>query len=579
MRDALSGNGLIWRYALASRNLLHIGLLVCIFATSLQLCIPWVIASLLDKGIIARSRPSLAHSCLELVFVTTTCYICGALERAIFKEIGCRSVCSLRYDLAKHLLELPYGWAQRQSVGPLTAMFSEQALALGTFLEVILPTILSNMLRLAGTIVLLGFLYGNRALAASLVVPAFILAFSLLGPAIRREEGLYHEANSHLHSAVNESLVAFRELKAFWRYGKHLERLKRICRSAALVRVRIGYLNECLSFSYVIFWAVAALLYWIGGLNVLHGKMSIGEVAALISYMAMMQEPTAQLVAARGKLEAAKEALSRVCHFLAIGADTCAGEAIEQPIRSIELRAVTYRVYEGSHEIVRNVTLKLRRGEKLSLVGENGSGKTTIGYLFAGLLQPTSGRVSINGRCPTNPRPELQSGKIACVFQNPTIFCMTVEDNIKLGRPSATYDEVVSAARASLAHEFIIDLPKGYDTLVGEQGVTLSLGQQQRIAIARAVLLDPEVLIVDEPTSSLDSKAAMHIISSIRNANHKLCVLMISHDFSCVIDSHLIAVVDAGTVVDCGSHLELVGRSRQYRSLYEASLLTNRAND
>ncbi|MEK6617659.1 MAG: ATP-binding cassette domain-containing protein, partial [Nitrospirota bacterium] len=312
-------------------------------------------------------------------------------------------------------------------------------------------------------------------------------------------------------------------------------------------------------------------IVWYCGYLVVHGTMTPGAFFSFLVAMVMAYTPIRRLAGANNTIQQALSAAERVFQVLDLEdeQDRDGGRKELSPLaRSLEFRGVTFR-YEGSDaSALRGIDLSVQAGEVLALVGSSGSGKTTLASLVPRFYDPTEGAILIDGQDIRHCTLRSLRKQIGIVSQDTVLFDETVKNNIAYGRAEATEDEVVEAAKLAYAHEFIERLPDGYNTVIGENGVKLSGGERQRLAIARAILRDPPILILDEATSSLDSESERIVQLAFSNLMKNRTTLVIAHRLSTVQSADRIVVLDQGRIVDSGTHEELLQRAGLYKRLH-----------
>ncbi len=307
-----------------------------------------------------------------------------------------------------------------------------------------------------------------------------------------------------------------------------------------------------------------AIVLFVGGVRVLSGAISLGTLLVFLAYVRQMQNSSAGLFDIFVKLKAAEasvERISEVLHSDEMVHDPAVPLSLPERPRGqrghVRLEGVTVG-YEPGQPVLHNVTLEMLPGERIALVGPTGSGKTTLASLVPRFFDPWEGRVTFDGMDVRDVRLADLRSRISIVLQDPFLLPLSVAENIAYGLPEASLEEIVAAAVAAQADEFIRQLPEGYDTVIGERGATLSGGERQRITIARALLRDAPVLILDEPTSSLDARTEALLTEAFDRLMKDRTTLIIAHRLSTIRDAHRIAVLDDGRLVELGSHDELI---------------------
>jgi ATP-binding cassette subfamily B protein len=486
----------------------------------------------------------------------------------------------LRNRVYEHLLALELGFFDAQQTGQLmsraTVDLQSVRFFLGYGLVLIFQAALTVIFAAIAVIVIDPFL----ALVSLFPIPFVIWIANRYGRQARPALQEVQQRIGELTADVEESVGGVRVVKAFaaeeQRQRRFSDSVTRVFEQSMIsTRLRAFY-NPFIGFLPQL--GLAALLL-VGGRMVIDGSLTLGEFTAFYGYLLMLLAPVRTLGWTLGLAQRATASGARLFELLDREPRIVAArDAVPLPAGSgrVELRDVTlaYREDEDSHAepTLRGVSLTIEAGTTLALVGPTGSGKTTLVQLIPRLYDPTSGAVLVDGADVRTVDPHELRAQIAVVNDDPFLFSDTVRANIAYARSDATREEVVAAARRAQAHGFIATLPDGYDTRVGERGLTLSGGQRQRLAIARALLADPRILILDDATSSIDASTEREIKQGLEAAMAGRTTFVIAHRLSTIALADEIAILDAGRLVDRGTHDELLKRSPFYREIVEKGL-------
>jgi len=388
-----------------------------------------------------------------------------------------------------------------------------------------------------------------------------------------------HERESEITTRVQEALSGIRAVQAFGREAFETQRFKDHAESSLRASLRLTVLQTASqTFVGLLLAAGTALLIFVCAYRVLQGRLSTGDVVLSVAYMAMLFRPLEALANTAAYVQGAVAGARRVFLILDAVPDVAdAPNAVELPDRSggeVEFRDVSF-AYRQGEMVLQRISFQIPSGMTLALVGPSGAGKTTLVSLLMRFYDPTIGMILLDGRDLRTIKINSLRRNVALVLQDPVLFGSTIAENISYGLAGATQDQIEAAARAAGAHEFIADLPQGYDTRISERGVSLSGGQRQRISIARAFLKDAPILIMDEPTSALDAQTETHLLEALERLKRGRTTIIIAHRLSTIRGADRIAVMANGKIVEVGTHEDLSARDGIYASLYRMQIGTS----
>jgi ATP-binding cassette subfamily B protein len=505
---------------------------------------------------------------LTIVFRT----LFGLLRQYLMAHIGRKVDLALIAGYARHVLRLPLSFFELRRVGEILSRVNDAAKVREAVSGTTLTTVVDGTLVVSLLAVL--WLYDAwLALVASAFIPALLLGVAAHHPATRRRsrDAMEHAAglSAHLVEDVSgvETVKAFGVERARAEEGEgRLVKLVGSCFSLQLLGLSMNTMGTSLT-------ALAGVVVlWYGGHRVIDGALTVGELMFFYSLLGNLLGPLERLASVNLKLQDALVAVDRLYQVLDLEAEPVGAPGrvrFEGVRRAIELRGVTFR-YGCRAPVLEGVDLAIPAGKTVAVVGESGSGKSTLLKLLMGFHAPGEGRLLIDGLDLRDYELGSLRAGIGLVAQSPFVFNGTIAENIALGRPGATLGEIVAAARAAGLEEFIAGLPGRYDTVVGEHGANLSGGQRQRLAIARALLRGPEVLLFDEATSHLDSETERAIQEGLRTTLAGKTVILVAHRLSTVREADLIYVLHGGRVVEAGTHQQLLACEGRYWSLWRA---------
>lgn len=491
--------------------------------------------------------------------------------------IGQRLVTDLRGTMYDHLLKLPLNFYGRRRSGDLISNMTNDVAAIQQAVSLSVAEVIQYTLILLGILGGLFWLHWRMALVALLVLPLAALAVNKYGARIRAFSKRMHQKIGDMAALLGETIGAMRIVKAFTLEGMTRRRFRQANEHSFDVSMKSVQAQATLKpIVELILVAGMVLVLWFGGREVISGRLTVGELMAFLGYLGMLSPPVSALTHHVSLIQQAAAAGERIGQLMEVAPEPQSSGRLKQlpPVQgAIEFDRVSFG-YEPGAPVLQDVTLTIEPGQVVALVGPSGAGKSTLVNLIPRFYDPDAGVVRIDGHDLRDVDPRSIRRQIGLVPQDPVLFSMSVAENIAVSMPDATPEQVERAAALAHAHEFILQLPDGYDTPAGERGAGLSGGQRQRIAIARAILSDPRILILDEATSALDTESEAAIHAAIDRIRAGRTVILIAHRASTVRLADRIVVLDRGRVVQDGTHEELVTRPGLYRRLY-ADLLAS----
>jgi ATP-binding cassette, subfamily B, bacterial len=485
--------------------------------------------------------------------------------------IGQRMVSDLRGDLYAHLHRLSLSFHTRAHVGDLLYRVTADTLALQTLtMNCVFPAVSAAVLLVGMTVVMLR-LDWTLTLLALAICPLLFAAIAGLNHRISLAAGAVRETESAVYTVVQRSMSAMRVIQAFTREDEEHRRFMAVSGQSLAAGRRLYVLQTVYSgvVNVVIALGTAAVV-WIGVRHVVDGTLSVGSLVVFVSYLAALYGPVNSLFQTWGLAQDAVVGVRRVLdvlsneQVLAEGRRSLPAGTVRG---AVTWEDVTYE-YTPGHPVLRGITLRVEAGQKVAVVGPTGAGKSTLLSLLPRFFDPVSGRVLVDGVDVREYRLAALRRQIAMVLQPPLVLPTSIAENIAFGRPGARRDEIVAAARLARIHDRIGALPEGYDTVIGEQGATLSEGEKQRLTIARAILRDSPILILDEPTSSLDAETEALIMDGLGRLTAARTTFIIAHRLSTVRAADLIVVIRDGRIAEQGTFAELMARGGEFARLY-----------
>lgn len=551
-------------------------LLLAIVAAGLDLSIPLFMRYMVDQVLLNRALPLAARFArlqlagLACLIVVLTSNGLSALKEYRQRTLNVRFVVKVRRLLFGHLLHLPFPTLSELRTGGILSRLTGDVDATSGLLQqaFVLPTIASLRVVIAVT-VLVG-LNWRLALAAVGVIPGALLISFAFSRRIRPiYRSLRHDVEQ-IDARAGEVFAGIRVVRSFRAEMRELIAYVRHRHSLVRKELFVQRRELLLWTSWSVFLATVNLvIVWYGGYLNLRGRASIGDILAFQAYTLLLLNPMWSIVNSVSEVQRALAASDRVAEVLALPLDMPdRRDAREAPhvVREIQFQSVAF-AYRDNCPVLRDVSIVVPGGSLVALVGRSGAGKTTLTDLLARFYDPTTGRILVNGFDIRDFRLRSYRQLVSIVPQDIFLFDGSVHDNIAYGRENASAADVESAARHANAHEFIERLPNGYDTLIGERGVKLSAGQRQRLAIARAILVAPQILVLDEATSNVDTESERLIQASLASLFAGRTTFVIAHRLSTVRKAHLILVIENGQIVEHGSHDNLLRAHGLYHTM------------
>ena len=575
--------GMAWRFIRPYRWRLAGALAALLFTAAITLSMGQGIRLLVDQGLATQSPEALRHS-IGLFFVLVLALAVGTFSRFyLVSWIGERFVADIRQRVFDHLIALHPGFYESNRASEIQSRLTADTTLLQTVIGSSLSMALRNGIMLIGGVILL--FVTNAKLSAIVVcsLPLVVAPILIFGRRVRALSRQTQDRVADVGSYIGETLGQIKTVQAYNHQAQDRQRFAGTVEAAfATAGKRIRQRAWLITVVIVLVLGAVGAMLWVGGMDVIAGRISGGDLAAFVFYSLIVGMAFGAISEVIGELQSAAGAAERIAELLRTrNAITPPTQGLLQlPARvsgTLELRAVHFAYPTRlDHPAIDGIDLCVHAGETLALVGPSGAGKSTLFDLLLRFFDPQQGEILLDGVPIERLDPADLRRCFALVSQNPALFFGSVADNLRYGRPQASDAEVEAAARAAHAHEFIVCLPQGYQTHLGEGGLGLSGGQRQRLAIARALLVDAPILLLDEATSALDAESEHLIQQALPALMSGRTTLVIAHRLATVKNADRIAVIDKGRLQAIGSHAELVASNPLYARLAELQFNTER---
>ncbi len=567
----------LWRFVKPYGRLVVLGLLLLAVVVAVDLALPRLMQELINTGIRQRDMGVILNISLIMVgftLVSTT----GTVGSMIFAaRVSQMAATDLRRELFVHIQSFSFANLDRLQTGQLVTRLTSDISQVAQLIWTTMRSFVRAPLMIAGSLILVFLTNWQLGLLMLVLMPITIVIFMFYAS---KAQPLFMQVQrklDRLNTILQENLAGVRVVKAFARAGHENRRFDTANVDLMGRTIRVERMLAVLSptLRLLVNLGLVAVV-WFGGTQVVKGDLSVGEIVALSNYVWWVVWPLAMLSLSVGFVSSADASTQRIFEVLDSQPEV-ADEARAEPLPAVKGRVAledvvfTYSKHD-ENPVLEGINLVVEPGETVALVGATGAGKSTLINLVPRFYDVSKGRVTLDGVDVRDITLDSLRAQVGAVLQETVLFTGTVGDNIRYGRPDASDEEVVAAAQAAQAHDFIVSFPAGYDTPIGQRGVNLSGGQKQRIAIARALLARPRVLIMDDSTSSVDVETESKILSALDRfmANHTR--LVVAQRLSTIMNADKIVVLDRGRIAASGTHGELLTSSPIYREIYQSQL-------
>jgi len=567
-RQALA---MLWRYLREYKGRLALALVATLAVTATTLMMPYLTKVAVDTAIAQGNLRGLGLIALLYLALNGVYWLAIYWQGYLSTWVGQHVVHAIRTDLYAQVLRQPVAFHERERVGQIASRLTNDVNALAEVASSGALNLVTDLLTLVGIVAIMAALNLRLTLVTMLSIPAVMVAMGYLGKQMRQAYRQVQQALAEVNAGVEQGVAGMRVVQSLSRESFSIEQFESLSLRNMKANLRVALLFAAVFPTMTVTNMLGvALVLGCGGMLVAQGATTVGVVLAFLGYVYRFFGPVRELSLVYNTFQAAAASLDRIADYMARQPEVAEPVQPERPEGGFEGRIAFEGVTFGYGEepVLRDVTLDVAAGETVALVGPTGAGKSTVAKLLARLYDVDEGAVQIDGVDVRQMASKDLRELVTIVPQDVFLFADTVRENIRYGNPQASDEEVEAAARRAQAHDFVSQLPEGYETAVGERGATLSGGQRQLVAFARALMADPRILVLDEATANVDAYTEARIQAAMDEIRRGRTTMIIAHRFSTLRKADRIVVVDEGRIVGQGSHEDLIESNATYQRLY-----------
>ena len=550
---------------------LIVGTVFLIAASATNLAVPLYIRNLVDIVMVEKNLEHLNSIALAISLLFLVQLICQTIHNYLFDVTEKRVIADFRIKLFNHLHKMSVSYFVKRRTGEVMSRMTNDVTTIENIVTDLPATMIQQSIRLLGGIIIIIYMNWKLTFMILVLAPALALFARVFGRKLKKLSTEIQDKLAVSTTVLEENISCYQVVKSFVR--DHLESnrfSKAIEDSFISARKRViisAFFGPSIGF---IAFSTSLVLLWYGGREVITGQISPGELIAFILYATIIAGPMGSFARMYTRLQEGLGASKRLFELLDTQGEVRSlpnAQIMPKVSGQIEFDSTCF-YYQENREVIKNISFKVEPGQTIALVGPSGAGKTTLIRLLHRFYDPTQGEIRVDGIPLKNVELSSYWKQIGIVPQETILFGGSIEMNIRYAKDGASEEEIIAAAKAANAHTFIMECPEQYKTVVGEKGIRLSAGQRQRIAIARAILKNPSILILDEATSALDNESEVLIQEALERLMANRTSIVIAHRLSTIHNAEKILVMDAGAIVESGTHSELMKQKRLYHRLY-----------
>ena len=562
------------------KNALILGALCLVVASVTNLAVPLYIKKLVDVVMVDKNMALMNSLTLSIAGLFLIQLIFSTAHNYLFDLTEKRAITDFRIKLFRHLHTLSLSFFVKRRTGEIVSRMTNDITTIENIITDLPATLLQQSIRLFGGIIIITYMNWKLTGLVLVLAPVLVIFARIFGRRLKKLSTEIQDKLAVSTTILEENISCIQVVKSFVReklenerFGKALEDSYQSAKKRVIISSFFGPSIGFIAFS------TSLILLWYGGREVILGAISPGELIAFILYATIIAGPMGSFARLYARVQEGIGASKRVFEILDMKGevrDAPDAKPIPELTGKVEFDDVSF-YYREDQEIIKGICFSVEPGQTVALVGPSGAGKSTLVQLLHRFYDPVTGQIRIDGFPLESVQMASYWRQIGIVPQETILFGGTILENIEYAKPGATKEELVLAAKAANAHNFIMECPDGYETVVGEKGIRLSAGQRQRIAIARAILKNPHILILDEATSALDNESELLIQDALERLMQDRTSFIIAHRLSTIHNADRIIVMDRGQIIESGSHVQLMQKEGLYHKLYTLkSLQTNK---